>query len=42
MEDFSSNYEILVTVLNTFTVDTEDYSLGIIYRVNDANALKNL
>ena len=29
MEDFISNYEILVPVLNTFIFDTEEYSLGI-------------
>ena len=29
MEDFSSNYEILFPILNTFTVDIEEYSLDV-------------
>ena len=42
LEYFSSNYEILNPVLATFTVYTEEYSLGVSYRINDAKVLKNL
>ena len=42
VEDFSSNYDILLPLLNTFTFDTEECCLDVNYKVNDARALKNL
>ena len=39
---FQLNYEILLPVLNTFTVDTEEYSLEVNYKVNDGKGLKTL
>ena len=36
------NYQISLPVLNTFTGDTEGYSLDVNYKVNDAKAFKNL
>ena len=39
---FKLNYEILLPVLNTFTGDTEEYSLDANDKVIDAKALKNL
>ena len=40
LKDFSSNYDILLPVLNTFTFDTEEYYLDVNYNVNDARILK--
>ena len=40
MEDISSNYDILLPVLNTFTFDTEEYYQDVNYKVNDGRALK--
>ena len=42
LEDFSSNCEILLPALNAFTVDKEEYSLGVNFRINDVKTLKNL
>ena len=42
VEDFSSNYQFLTPVLKTFTIDTEEYPLGISYNVNDDKINKNL
>ena len=39
---FQLNYKILFPVLNTCTGDTEEYSLDVNYKVNDAKALKKL
>ena len=39
MEDFSSNYEFLFPVLNVFTVDIEEYFVGISDKVNDGKSL---
>ena len=39
---FQLNYKIFFPVLNTFTGDTEEYSLDVNYKVNDAKALKKL
>ena len=35
VEDFSSNYDIIIPVLNLFTFDTEEYYLHVNYNVND-------
>ena len=35
VEDFSSNYDITIPVLNLFTFDTEEYYLHVNYNVND-------
>ena len=37
---FQLNYKIFFPVLNIFTGDTEEYSLDVNYKVNDAKALK--
>ena len=42
LEDFSSNCEILLPALNAFTVDKEEYSLGVNFKINDVKTLKNL
>ena len=42
VDDFCSNYDIMLPVLNTFTFDTEEYCPDVNYKVNDASALKNL
>ena len=39
---FQLNHKIFFPVLNTFTGDTEEYSLDVNYKVNDAKALKKL
>ena len=39
---FQLNFEILLSVLNTFKVDTEEHSVSVNYKVNDAKALKSL
>ena len=40
MEDFSSNYNMYLPALNTFTSDTKEYHLDVNYKVNDARDLK--
>ena len=42
VEDFSSNYNILLPVLNKFNFDIEEYCLDGKYMVIDARAMKNL
>ena len=42
MEDFSSNYDILLPILNTFTFDNDEFCLDVNYKVNDASVQKNL
>ena len=42
VEDFSSNFEFLLSILNASAFDTQEYPLGGRYDVNDAEALKNL
>ena len=39
---FQLDYKIFFPNLNTFTGDTEEYSLDVNYKVNDAKALKTL
>ena len=36
MEYFSSDYHILLPVLNTFTFETEEYCLDVNSKLNDA------
>ena len=38
--NYSSGYDVLLPILNTFTFDTEEYCLDINYKVNDIKALK--
>ena len=40
VEYFSSDYENLLPDLNIFSVDTEEYSLNVNHKINDAKALK--
>ena len=40
VEDFSSNYDITIPVLNLFTFDTEEYYLHVNYNVNDVRTWK--
>ena len=42
VEDFSSNYDIFLTVFKTFTFETEEYCLDVNDKVNDGRAVKNL
>ena len=39
---FQLNFEILLPVLNTFKVDTDEHSVSVNYKVNDAKTLKSL
>ena len=39
---FQLHYEISLPILNTFTVDSEKFSLDANYKLNDANAWENL
>ena len=37
LEDSNSNYEFLLPILNTFTFDTEEYCLGVTFKVRDCS-----
>ena len=41
MEDITSDYGFLLQLVNTFTIDTEEYCPRC-YKVNDAKTFKNL
>ena len=40
-EDITSDYRFLLRLVNTFTIDTEEY-YPVCYTVNDANTFKTL
>ena len=40
-EDITSDYTFLVRLVNTFTIDTDEY-YPVPYKVNDAKKFKNL
>ena len=41
MEDITSDYRFLLRLVNTFTIDTDEY-YSVCYKVNDAKTFKNL